>query len=606
MNGVPGSPRPTELTALTTALEAAPVAVWWFLAVGGATGGTELHWTNAAARGRAALPGVAGRALTDLVDDVLAGRGPSVLSGAVDGVPAVLTLTSVASGTRPGVLALLQEHPGEVVAPDAADRAAQEVLLPPSLPLLPGARITGSYVRADRPGAAGGDWYDAVAVGGGKLALVVGDGVGSGLAAVAAMGRLRGAWLAEVRRDADPGPVLTALEALAAGMHDVRGSSLCHVLLDTGTGELRWAAAGHPPPFLAGADGAVDRLTGARRLPLGSGAPDPVPVHAVQLAADGAVVLVSDGALHVPGRTPEDCWADLGDAAVAALRSGDADTDGACGLAARVAAAVLPADGADDDVAVLAVRRCGTARPLHVDLLAVPSSLSRVRRALGAWLDGVGLGEHEVVAVQVAVGEACANSVEHAYPADAPGRLWLDARADDDGTLTVVVRDAGHWRTPDVDPGDRGRGLLIMRQLSRDVGVVAAATGTTVTLRVPLRGLLGDVPGDTDGVDPGATDPAVVDRSGGVPTVTVTGSLDTAAAPGLRIRLLEASRGGVVPARLDLTHVTELSSAAVSVLLEIGRVGQGEGWELEIYAPVGSLVRAVLDLAGVPAVALVR
>ncbi|KQS71553.1 SpoIIE family protein phosphatase [Modestobacter sp. Leaf380] len=593
MNGVPGSPRPTELPALTTALEAAPVVVWWFVRDDSAT--PELRWANAAGRARSALPTVAGRPLADLVADVLAGRGPSVLSGAADGVPAVVTLTRLDPSDRPGVLVLLQEHPAEVVAPDVVDRAAQEVLLPTSLPLLPGARVTGSYSRAGRPEAAGGDWYDAVAVGGGRLALVVGDGVGSGLTATSAMARLRGAWLAEVRRDPGPAAVLGALEALAVDMDDVRGSSLCHVLLDAGTGELWWAAAGHPPPFLARPDGSVERLTADPRPPLGSRYAEPVQVHTARLAEDGALVLVSDGALHVPDRTPEDCWAALSAAAVTALRDGEDES----GLAGRVAGAVLPATGADDDVAVLAVRRSGAVRPVHLDLLAVPSSLPAVRRALGAWLAAVGLGAQEVVAVQVAVGEACANSVEHAYPADAPGRLWLDARADDDGTLTVVVRDAGHWRTPDEDPGDRGRGLLIMRQLSSDVVVDAAAGGTTVTLRVPLRGLLDDVPEETDGVDA-----AVVDRSGGIPTVTVTGALDTAAASGLRIRLLEASRGGAVPARLDLRGVTELSSAAVSVVLEIGRVGHGEGWELEVCAPTGSMVRHVLDLAGVPAVAV--
>ncbi len=598
MNDAPGSPRPTELPALTTALEAASVGVWWFVRTPGAD--ARLRWANAEARARTTLPTVVGRSLADLVEDALAGRGPSVLSGVRDGVPVVVTLTPLPAEDGPGVLAMLQEHPGEVVAPEVGDRAAQDVLLPTSLPLLPGARVTGSYARAGRPEAAGGDWYDAVALGGGRLALVVGDGVGSGLTAAAAMGRLRGAWLAEVRRDPDPGAVLAALEALAVGMDDVRGSSLCHVLLDAGTGELRWAAAGHPPPFLAGPDGAVDLLTGDARPPLGARPTGPVTVHVARLADDGALVLVSDGALHVPGRTPDDCWAALATAAVAALRGEGTGEglDGLDGLATRVAAAVLPPSGADDDVAVLAVRRSGSVLPLHVDLLAVPSSLSAARRALGGWLVGVGLGAQEVVAVQVAVGEACANSVEHAYPADAAGRLWLDARADDDGTLTVVVRDTGLWRTPDRDPGDRGRGLLIMRQLSSDVEVATDADGTTVRLRVPLTGLLDDVPEETD-----APDAAVVDRSSGTPTVTVTGPLDTAAAPGLRIRLLEASRGGVVPARLDLTDVTELSSAAVSVVLEIGRVGNGEGWELEVRAPAGTMVRHVLDLAGVPAVA---
>ena len=42
------------------------------------------------------------------------------------------------------------------------------------------------------------------------------------------------------------------------------------------------------------------------------------------------------------------------------------------------------------------------------------------------------------------------------------------AHVDVDGVLTVTVRDEGTWRPPDRDPGDRGRGLLIMRQLVDD------------------------------------------------------------------------------------------------------------------------------------------
>ena len=49
--------------------------------------------------------------------------------------------------------------------PDGVEQA-QLSLLPPSLPMLPDVRLSGSYHRATVAGAAGGDWYDAVALGG--------------------------------------------------------------------------------------------------------------------------------------------------------------------------------------------------------------------------------------------------------------------------------------------------------------------------------------------------------------------------------------------------------------------------------------------------------
>jgi len=67
----------------------------------------------------------------------------------------------------------------------------QEALLPTALPVLPRARIAARYLVAGQEQAAGGDWFDAIPLDGGAVALVVGDVVGHGLSASAAMGQLR-------------------------------------------------------------------------------------------------------------------------------------------------------------------------------------------------------------------------------------------------------------------------------------------------------------------------------------------------------------------------------------------------------------------------------
>jgi PAS domain S-box-containing protein len=69
--------------------------------------------------------------------------------------------------------------------------ALQRELLPAALPVLPGAELAATYLPADMESAAGGDWYDAVVRPDGRLALVVGDVVGHGVTAVAAMSQLR-------------------------------------------------------------------------------------------------------------------------------------------------------------------------------------------------------------------------------------------------------------------------------------------------------------------------------------------------------------------------------------------------------------------------------
>jgi anti-anti-sigma factor len=195
----------------------------------------------------------------------------------------------------------------------------------------------------------------------------------------------------------------------------------------------------------------------------------------------------------------------------------------------------------------------------------------------------------------VAVGEACANAAEHAYRDAEAGPMTVTAQVDVDGVLTVTVRDEGTWRTPDRDPGDRGRGLLIMRQLVDGVVLDEQERGTTVTLSLRLR-RRPDLDLERSPTAGGAS--VVVDRAGASPVVSVSGMVDEPSAEQLRIRLLEASHGGTIRVELDLNAVTLFSSAAVRVVLAIARIGRDEGWRLAVHAPEGGLTRHLLQISG--------
>jgi anti-anti-sigma factor len=204
------------------------------------------------------------------------------------------------------------------------------------------------------------------------------------------------------------------------------------------------------------------------------------------------------------------------------------------------------------------------------------------------------MGEQDRVGVMVAVGEACANSSEHAYRGTEPGPLIVGATVDVDGVLTVIVKDEGTWRPPDRDPGDRGRGLLIMRQLVDSVALEEDG-GTTITLRLRLRRSAEE--DDERGLgSAGAL--VTVERAGEVPVVSVRGVVDEGAADQMRIRMLEASRGGTGRIELDVTHVGLFSSAAVREVLGLARIGRDEGWRLVVHAPVGGVTRHVLEISG--------
>jgi anti-anti-sigma factor len=205
------------------------------------------------------------------------------------------------------------------------------------------------------------------------------------------------------------------------------------------------------------------------------------------------------------------------------------------------------------------------------------------------------MGEQERVGVMVAVGEACANAAEHAYRDVEPGPISVAADVDVDGVLSVTVRDEGTWRPPDRDPGDRGRGLLIMRQLVDTVTLDEQTQGTTVTLSLRLRR---SSDGPSDHLAATSTAAIAVDRNGACPVVRASGVVDEAGAEQLRIRLLEASHGGTGRVELDLTGVELFSSAAVRVVLAIARIARSESWRLLVHATEGGLTRHVLEISG--------
>src|SRR4051795_2652975 len=275
-------------------MESAPAAIYCLTA---AT--AEPVWANARARAlgtkRHELPVVDGRPVADLVDVVLRTGRPETVFGALgsDG-PAVTAVVRPMRGA--GVpAALLVVAPEETTSdrqlgprgPAAVVDEAQLSLLPPALPLLPHLRLSGSYHRATLVHAAGGDWYDAVPLGHGRLALVVGDAVGHGVSAAGAMSRLRGAMRSSALLDPSPVAVIRALDAFAGQMEDVEGASVFYGVLEAATGRLTYAAAGHPPPLVVGRDGDAAFLPITPRPPLGTlpGVPTAVRDHEIELGA---------------------------------------------------------------------------------------------------------------------------------------------------------------------------------------------------------------------------------------------------------------------------------------------------------------------------------
>ena len=146
----------------------------------------------------------------------------------------------------------------------------QRSLLPAELPDDPRVAIATMYRPAFASLEVGGDWYDAFRLDEDRMALVVGDVVGRGLHAAAAMGQLRSAIRALAAVGSGPAFVLQRLDAFVDGFQTAQMATLAYAEMDLRDGSIRYACAGHPPPVVLAKDGRGLLLWQGRSTPLGA------------------------------------------------------------------------------------------------------------------------------------------------------------------------------------------------------------------------------------------------------------------------------------------------------------------------------------------------
>ena len=354
-------------------------------------------------------------------------------------------------------------------------RDLQRGLLPTRLPQHPGLQVATRYAPALAGSEIGGDWYDAVPTATGVV-FVIGDVQGHSTRAAGLMGQVRTAVRAYVSEGHDPSAVLERTNRLLVELDAPLFATCCLVRLDTATGILSIATAGHPPPLVVDGSGPheVDADPGP---PLGvlPGAVYPLAVH--RLLGPSALVLHTDGVVEVLGEGSEAGEAALRDALRAAPGPGPARS------AEELASGVMTAIPHEltDDAALLVATFAGAASGrleatlwLPPDVRAVASAREFLRSTLGAWSAEDLLDEAELV-----LSELVTNALVHAE-GGAGVTLTFDGAAD---RLTISVHDSSPRRPRERRAGPDalgGRGLGIVEAVADDWGVRVEGSGKTV------------------------------------------------------------------------------------------------------------------------------
>jgi serine phosphatase RsbU (regulator of sigma subunit)/putative methionine-R-sulfoxide reductase with GAF domain len=195
----------------------------------------------------------------------------------------------------------------------------QRSLLPRVAPELPGLELGDVYESAARV-EVGGDVYDYLTLGDGRLAVVLGDVTGHGVDATADMAMAKYVFRSLAREHVDPGEFLAAAnEVVSSEIAPGRFITMVELVIDAAKGEVACASGGHPAPRLVQPDGTVEGIL-VRGLALGIDAPQAYETVRARFAPGAIVVAYTDGVVEAR-RNGEQYGIERLDALLSARRS---------------------------------------------------------------------------------------------------------------------------------------------------------------------------------------------------------------------------------------------------------------------------------------------
>jgi len=421
-------------------------------------------------------------------------------------------LTTLAAQAAPAVR-VAQLVAQQAVEIQARERLEQEMrvaqliqqqFLPRELPALADWQVAAYYGPAR---TVGGDFYDFIELPDGRIGIVVGDVADKGVPAALVMARTHSILRGDAARLVSPARVLErANELLVPEIPTNMFVTCLYAVLDTATGHLVFANAGHNLPSVRTSDGVIElRATG---MPLGLLPDMTYDEHEAVLAPGETFTLYSDGIVeaHDPG----------GDMfGFPRLHRLLAEKLSGSELVDHVLSELHRFTGKgweqEDDITLVTIRRSGGWEDLagvgtdagrtllDLEIAGEPGNERMAMDRVAEAVAPLALPAERVERLKTAVSEAVMNAIEYGSGGRAEVPIRIEVRATEID-LVVTVTDAGvsgpmgEAEEPDLEAklaGEqkpRGWGLFLIKHMVDAMEVTSDGAGQTVTLTMHLEG----------------------------------------------------------------------------------------------------------------------
>ena len=217
------------------------------------------------------------------------------------------------------------------------------------LPALDGIATSARYLPSSRTPSVGGDWYEGLLLDGQRIALVVGDVTGHGVAAAADMALIRGMVTALLHSGVSVAGVFSEVSGVLRQRPGLLLATAALAVVDVAAATLTFATAGHPPPVLRLPGGRVRILDSANARIIGHEWTRSV-AEKIPFPPGSKLVMFTDGLVE-----RRDRGFDVGVSEVAACLAGLPDRLTPLEVTDAVLGALLRDADAEDDVAILVV-----------------------------------------------------------------------------------------------------------------------------------------------------------------------------------------------------------------------------------------------------------